>query len=246
MRSRLLAALLTATALTLGGAATARATSGSSESSTATSTADTTTTATSPATTIAPTVAPPTTDDDTDGVDGTAPPAAPINLPATADAAAGRTGNTVQVGDTIPPPPAEEALPENSGAGRRVVYSNSAMRVWAVEEDGAVVKTHRVSGRTGMPSPGTYTVWSRSMYTYSANNPNIRWMYMVRFAWTPKGGNIGFHEIPTRCDSSGCSKMQTEDQLGESLSGGCVRQSTPDAIWMWDWAQIGTKVVVLP
>jgi len=120
------------------------------------------------------------------------------------------------------------------------------MRVWAVEEDGTIAKTHQVSGLSGVPGPGTYTVWSRSLYTYSANNPNIRWMYMVRFAWTARGGNIGFHEIPTRCDSSGCHKMQTEEQLGESLSGGCVRQSTPDAIWMWEWAQLGTKVVVLP
>ncbi len=248
MRSRLVAALLTATALAATGASVAHATTPGPTESTATSVVEasvpeSTTSTSSPLPTVAPTVA---AAGDDDGVDGTAPPAAPINQPGSADAAAARTGNSIQVGDTMPPPPPEEVLPENSGVGRRVVYSNSAMRVWAVEEDGAVVKTHRVSGLTGIPSPGTYTVWSRSLYTYSANNPNIRWMYMVRFAWTPRGGNIGFHEIPTRCDGSGCHKMQTEEQLGESLSGGCVRQSTPDAIWMWEWAQLGTKVVVLP
>jgi lipoprotein-anchoring transpeptidase ErfK/SrfK len=40
--------------------------------------------------------------------------------------------------------------------------------------------------------------------------------------------------------------MQTSDQLGEPLSGGCVRQATEDAIITWDWAQIGTVVVVVP
>jgi lipoprotein-anchoring transpeptidase ErfK/SrfK len=40
--------------------------------------------------------------------------------------------------------------------------------------------------------------------------------------------------------------VQSVSQLGQPLSGGCVRQSTPDAIWMWNWAYIGTKVVVLP
>ena len=30
-----------------------------------------------------------------------------------------------------------------------------------------------------------------------------------------------------------------------ALSGGCVRQTTDDAIWMWNWAGLGTTVVVL-
>jgi lipoprotein-anchoring transpeptidase ErfK/SrfK len=156
-------------------------------------------------------------------------------------------GSPQQVGPTLPPRPPEELLPADSGTGRRVVYSISRQRVWAVEGDGTVVKTHRVSGKAGVPYAGTYFVWSRSMYTHSAANPSIRWMYMVRFAHTPRGGNVGFHEIPTQCDGRGsCWKMQTEAQLGTPLSGGCVRQSTPDAIWMWNWAGIGTKVVVLP
>jgi hypothetical protein len=156
-------------------------------------------------------------------------------------------GSPQQVGPTLPPRPPDELLPADSGTGRRVVYSISRQRVWAVEGDGTVVKTHRVSGKAGVPYAGTYTVWSRSLYTHSVANPSIRWMYMVRFAHTPRGGNVGFHEIPTQCDGRGsCWKMQTEAQLGNPLSGGCVRQSTPDAIWMWNWAGIGTKVVVLP
>jgi hypothetical protein len=35
-----------------------------------------------------------------------------------------------------PAPPTFPALPEGTGAGRRVVYSNSAQRVWLVGEDG--------------------------------------------------------------------------------------------------------------
>jgi lipoprotein-anchoring transpeptidase ErfK/SrfK len=238
MRARLLAALFTASALVTAGAASAQATpttppdSSSStvvESSTTTSDASTTTTVPGDDAVLPDTV-----------------PPVPIDGAGAATGAAARTGTTMVVGDTLPPPPPEDPLPDNSGAGRRVVYSNSAMRVWAVEEDGRVVKTHRVSGKEGMPSPGEYSVWSRSLYTYSARNPNIRWQYMVRFAWTPRGGNIGFHEIPRDCGQPGCPLMQTDDQLGEALSGGCVRQSRDDAIWMWEWAQLGTKVVVLP
>jgi lipoprotein-anchoring transpeptidase ErfK/SrfK len=67
----------------------------------------------------------------------------------------------------------------------------------------------------------------------------MRWM--VRFARTASNNNIGFHEIPRR---NGVP-LQTSDELGQALSGGCVRQATADAIAMWDWAQIGTVVVVV-
>ena len=137
------------------------------------------------------------------------------------------------------PPPTY--LPANSGTGRRIVYSRGQQRIWVVESDGRIVKSHRVSGRTYEPLAGTYHVYSRSLYTYSAKDPSVRWRYMVRFAYGFQGGRIGFHEIPNR---NGVP-LQSKEQLGLPLSGGCVRQSTADAQWLWNWAYIGTKVVVL-
>ena len=98
-----------------------------------------------------------------------------------------------------------------------------------------------MSGRLHEPYAGTYYVYSRSQYTYSASDPSVRWRYMVRFAYGPDGGRIGFHEIPNR---NGVP-LQSAEQLGLPLSHGCVRQSTADALWIWNWAPIGTKVVVL-
>lgn len=132
-------------------------------------------------------------------------------------------------------------VPPNSGSGRRIVYSRGQQRVWAVDSNGRVVNTHRVSGRRSSPRAGTYRVFSRSMSTYSKDNPNVTWRYMVRFAHGPNGGNIGFHEIPTKNGRP----LQSSGQLGQALSAGCVRQSHADAVWMWNWAGIGTKVVVL-
>lgn len=136
-------------------------------------------------------------------------------------------------------------LPANSGSGRRVVYSKPAQRVWTVEANGRVSKTHLVSGRLtwNQPLPGTYSVFSRSGYTCNIKNPSICWRYMVRFAKGGGGDNIGFHEIPTNTKTG--AKVQTVSQLGIPLSAGCVRQSTPDAQYMWAWAPVGTKVVVL-
>lgn len=160
-----------------------------------------------------------------------------------------RRGTQLQVTPTVPPPstttlPPPDQLPANSGSGRRAVYSKPLQRVWTVEADGTVSQTHRVSGRLtwNQPLPGTYSVFSRSMYTCNIKHPDICWRYMVRFAHGgDDGDNIGFHEIPKRDGVP----VQTVSQLGQPLSGGCVRQATVDAIYMWNWAPVGTKVVVL-
>jgi peptidoglycan hydrolase-like protein with peptidoglycan-binding domain len=143
---------------------------------------------------------------------------------------------------TPPPPP----VPGNSGSGRRIVYSKSQMRVWTVEANGRPSKTHLVSGNSGWnyPTPGTYSVFSKSSYTCAYGNSSVCWRYMVRFAHGPGGGNIGFHEIPVNLATG--ARLQSDAQLGQALSSGCVRQSTSDAIYMWHWAPIGTRVVVLP
>ena len=132
-----------------------------------------------------------------------------------------------------------------SGSPGRVLQVQTA-RVWTVEADGVVSKTHLVSGRLtwNQPLPGTYSVFSRSSHTCNIKNPNICWRFMVRFAKGPGGDNIGLHEIPTNTRTG--AKVQSESQLGTALSGGCVRQATSDAIYMWGWAPVGTKVVVLP
>src|SRR4051812_10335997 len=42
-------------------------------------------------------------------------------------------------------------LPADSGSGRRIVYSQSEMHVWAVNERGHVVRDWKVSGRPDWP-----------------------------------------------------------------------------------------------
>ena len=179
----------------------------------------------------------------------TLPPPLVAELPAAPARVTPQRGEQIQVTDTQPPPPPTIppalVLPANSGEGRRVVYSKSRQRVWTVEADGTVSKTHAVSGRLtwNQPLPGTYSVFSRSAHTCNIKNPNICWRYMVRFTKGPGGDNIGFHEIPK--DRRTGQPVQSESQLGQALSAGCVRQATPDALYIWNWAPVGTKVVVL-
>jgi hypothetical protein len=161
-------------------------------------------------------------------------------------------GSSIQETPTLPPPeteaptttvvaaPPDTGVPFLSGTGRRVVYSKNQMRVWIVDDANVTIRTYRVSGRMGQPTPGTYHVFSRSTFTCNIDHQNICMRFMVRFAHGPLGDNIGFHEIPKRDGVP----IESDAQLGQALSGGCVRQATADATFMWDFAGIGTTVVV--
>jgi len=146
---------------------------------------------------------------------------------------------------TVPPAP-DFSLPANSGTGRRIVYSKTLQKVWVVDSAGRLIKEHRVSGRQLWCDPriGEYRVFSKSRYTFAIQNPAVIWGYMVRFTKGCQGGNIGFHEIPTNSNTG--RKLQSISQLGTPLSAGCARQAPSDARWIFNWAYVGTKVVVLP
>ncbi|VXB11271.1 L,D-transpeptidase [Aeromicrobium sp. 9AM] len=132
------------------------------------------------------------------------------------------------------------ALPAGSGTGRRIVFDQSDQRVWLVEDDSTVERTYPVSGsRFNNLQPGTYTVQSKSRHA-GAFDGSGSMEYFVRFA-TGFSEPIGFHSVPR--DNSG-NLEQTKDELGTRLSAGCVRQWLPDAIALWDFAPVGTKVVV--
>ncbi|AYY11943.1 murein L,D-transpeptidase [Actinobacteria bacterium YIM 96077] len=139
-------------------------------------------------------------------------------------------------------PQATAPLPEDSGHGRRVVYDITGQQVWLVDEGNEVVHTYLVSGsRYDQLDEGTYEVFSKSeeaiSWTYSETM-----RYMVRFH-RGENSNIGFHDIPVYRDSG--EEVQTLSELGTPLSDGCIRQDPDDAKALWDFAPVGTPVVVV-
>jgi peptidoglycan hydrolase-like protein with peptidoglycan-binding domain len=133
-------------------------------------------------------------------------------------------------------------LPDNSGSGRRVVYDRAGQRVWAVDDDGTIIRSWLVSGsKYNNELPGVHEVYSRSEVS-TAWNGKAYLPRMIRWLKTDIG-HIGFHGIPTHVSDG--SPYQTEAELGTRLSGGCQRQANPDSRFMWDFAQIGTTVVVI-
>lgn len=141
---------------------------------------------------------------------------------------------------TVEAAPDAAPLPPGSGTGYRIVFDQSDQRVWLVKTDGSVERTYLVSGsRFNNLQPGSYQVQSKSR-TANAFDGSGTMEYFVRFA-TGFSEPIGFHSVPK--DNSGALE-QTKEQLGTRLSAGCVRQWLPDAIALWDFAPIGTRVVV--
>lgn len=133
-------------------------------------------------------------------------------------------------------------VPIKSGTGRRIVYANRQQHVWVINADNKVIRTFPVSGMLGQPGNGTFSVFSKSPTSYSPEFAGVTFRFMTRFAIGRNGGNIGFHEIPIR----NSKPMQTVDELGAFKGSGCLRSSTQDALFIYQWATLGTKVVVVP
>ncbi len=159
----------------------------------------------------------------------------PIPAPGATDDLGYRLSSVAVAGADAPP------LPANSGSGRRVVYERQSQRVWAVDENERVVRSWLVAGsRFTNEVPGTHRVYSRSE-TSIAWDGTYRFNKMVRWYDSARGA-LGFHSIPF--DTAGRPQM-TEAELGERLSAGCQRQADLDADFLWDFAPVGTTVVVL-
>jgi lipoprotein-anchoring transpeptidase ErfK/SrfK len=133
------------------------------------------------------------------------------------------------------------ALPDSSGQGKRIVFSQHLQRVWLVSATNDVRRTYLVSGsKTNNLQPGTYSVYSRSRHAIGVDDSGTM-EYFVRFTQGPTGAAIGFHSIPTKDGHL----IQTAAQLGTTQSHGCIRQWLPDAIALWKFAPDDTSVVVV-
>ncbi len=161
------------------------------------------------------------------------PPQTRTQSQPTAPAPTDATTSTAAEGPAGPYP-----VPADSGSGRRIVFDQSDQRVWLVDRDGTVARTYPVSGSvTDNLQPGSYQVYSKSQHAVGIDGSTMD--LMVRFAHGDNAA-IGFHDIP---DFDG-RRVQTKAQLGVARSHGCIRQWHPDAKALWDFAPVGTDVVV--
>jgi hypothetical protein len=126
-----------------------------------------------------------------------------------------------------------DALPAMSGRGERVVYSVDDDRVWLVGPGNTVRRTFEVTPSTVDPTPGTYTVTSRSNRVTGSDGIPVE--HVVRFAGA-QGVAIGF---------SAAVDGSTAAPDPDRPTGG-IRTSRADGNAVWTFATIGRAVVVVP
>nr|WP_263399208.1 hypothetical protein [Streptomyces venezuelae] len=160
---------------------------------------------------------------------------ASASAPARPAAEARQPANPAPPQPAAPQDPAKPvAVPENSGTGKRVVYSVGQKRVWLVEAAaGAVPRTFPVVPSTVHPKPGSYVVGSRSGAVTGSDGVPIE--HVVRFA-SNEGTVIGFS---ARVDGS------TPAPDPAKKTGG-IRMTRTDGDAMWGFAMVTSKVVVVP
>jgi len=103
--------------------------------------------------------------------------------------------------------------------------------------NGITIRTHTVStGKASMPTPkGTFSVANKSVRAWSKTYG--LWMpYWMGIS----GTRAGIHELPEWPNGY----KEGANHLGRPVSHGCIRLDVKAAKIVYDWADVGTKIVI--
>ncbi|MCX6792894.1 MAG: L,D-transpeptidase family protein [Candidatus Falkowbacteria bacterium] len=103
--------------------------------------------------------------------------------------------------------------------------------------NGITIRTHTVStGKATMPTPkGTFTIANKSVRAWSKTYG--LWMpYWMGI----RGTRAGIHELPEWPNGY----KEGANHLGRPVSHGCIRLDVTAAKIVYDWTDVGTKVVI--
>ncbi len=124
---------------------------------------------------------------------------------------------------------------------RRIEVSLSQFTTTLFEDD-QPVRTFRVChGRASAPTlPGRYEIKTKQLSAYgSAWDLDMPYWLGI---YDAGGSENGFHALPIL--SSGATVWR--EAIGTRCSFGCIVMDTPDAEYLYDWADLGTVVYVRP
>jgi hypothetical protein len=126
----------------------------------------------------------------------------------------------------------EHPVPAASGSGVRVVYALGEKRIWLVGRNDRLTRTYEVAPSSVSPAPGEYAVTSRSARIPGSDGVTVE--HVVRFT-SVNDVVIGF---------SAAVDGSVPDPKAERKTGG-IREKRADGKAMWNFATVGTKVVVV-
>lgn len=140
-------------------------------------------------------------------------------------------------GSASPQPSASEsessaAVPDDSGTGRRIVYSLGQKRVWLVDASDATRRSFAVWPGTVSPDTGTYTISQRTEATTGSDGVAIE--HIMYFA-SESGLSIAF--------SNAVDGSSPPPASGVRTSG--IRSGKADGTALWVFGETGTTVAVV-
>ncbi|MCX2925607.1 hypothetical protein [Streptomyces sp. NEAU-W12] len=128
--------------------------------------------------------------------------------------------------------PGAEAVPADSGTGRRIVYSLDARQVWLVDASDAPRRSFEVWPGTVDPDPGAYTIGTRTEATTGSDGVEVE--HIVYFA-AKSGVSIAFSNAVDGSSPPPAEGRQT----------GGIRVAKADGEALWAFGTAGTPVRVV-
>jgi len=153
--------------------------------------------------------------------------------PTAASVKPGSAASASTHGSAKPKPPAgPPTLPDESGQGRRIVYSLAAKRLWLVDATGKQIRTFEVWPGTVTPEPGRYSITLRTQSLKGSDGVQIEHvMYFTKV----EGVNIAF--------SNALDGASPPPANGQKLGG--IRMDKQDGAALWAFGDQGTSVTVV-
>ncbi|MEU7556970.1 hypothetical protein AB0B38_01455 [Streptomyces eurythermus] len=128
--------------------------------------------------------------------------------------------------------PQAPELPDDSGDGRRIVYSLGAKRVWLVDATGKPIRTFPVWPGTVAPRPGRYSITLRTQSLKGSDGVEIE---HVMYFTKADGVNVAF--------SNALDGSSPPPANGQKLGG--IRLHKEDGAALWSFGDQGTRVAVV-
>lgn len=153
-------------------------------------------------------------------------------------------GDALSAGQSITIPSPDDLLPYPVVEDKRVVVSISQQRAWVYENGTLKWEWLASTGIASSPTaPGVFQIQTHEPNAYAANwdlwMPNFMGIYQpapnVEFM-------NGFHGFPTR---DGANLLWTNN-LGTPVTYGCILLSNENAAQLYEWAEQGVIVEILP
>lgn len=171
---------------------------------------------------------------------------------------ASSTVNTTKNSTSQQTPPVNYC--SSNAQAKAVIVSISKQHMWDCQADKTVYDNAVITGMelyvADLTPTGTYSIYAKSTaQTLAGSDHTGSWSDFVNY-WMPfldnQYGTYGFHDLTTtdngvngRADSDfGHVNINAPFTAAKHASHGCVEMPLTAAKWLYDWAPVGTTVVV--